>query len=195
MYTEQKFSIPELKGISKRTIDEHLKLYAGFVKSANLIVEKIGEYSKDSEKNAFVLGELQRRFSFEWNGMRNHEYYFLSLSGGAKKLIAGSALKAQIEKQWGSFETWLSAFKSIATIRGIGWAMLYWDKETKQLTQAWVDEQHIGQLNSALLVLGLDMWEHSFYLDYATNKKGYVDAFFENLNWETIEKFFKYATK
>ena len=75
-YQEQKFNIPELKGISKKTIKEHLKLYAGYVKFTNLIFDKIDEMVKDSEKNAYALGELQRRFSFEFNGMRNHEYYF-----------------------------------------------------------------------------------------------------------------------
>jgi Fe-Mn family superoxide dismutase len=195
MYSEQKFNLPELKGISKKSVDEHLKLYAGYVKHANLINEKIKEYSADSEKNAYVLGELQRRFSFEFNGMRNHEYYFLSLSEGAKPMATDSKLKTQIEKQFGSYEAWVAMFKAIAMTRGIGWAMLYWDNETKQLTHAWVDEQHLGQLNSCSLVLGLDMWEHSFYMDYGTNKKAYVDAFFENINWEMVERFFNYASK
>lgn len=190
MYIEQKFSIPELKGISKKSVDEHLKLYAGYVKFTNLINEKIAEYAKDSEKNSYVLGELQRRFSFEFNGMRNHEYYFSSLEGGTKALGASSKLKAQIEKRFGSFDAWLAMFKMIAMTRGVGWAMLYWDAKNKELVHAWVDEQHVGQLNGLPLVLGLDMWEHSFYMDYGTNKKGYVEAFFENLNWEVIEKNF-----
>jgi Fe-Mn family superoxide dismutase len=192
-YQEQKFDIPELKGISKKSVEEHLKLYAGYVKFANLIVDKIAEYMTDSEKNAYVLGELQRRFGFEFNGMRNHEYYFKSLEGGAKPLAKNSALKAQIEKQAPSFETWFGGFKAIAMTRGVGWAMLYWDSHTEQLTHAWIDEQHLGQLNGLQLVLGLDMWEHSFYMDYGTNKAKYVEAFFENLNWEVIEENFKKA--
>src|SRR5262245_7032235 len=97
-FKELKFNIGELKGISAKNIEEHLKLYAGYVKHANLIIEKIGEYMADSEKNAYVLGELQRRFSFEFNGMRNHEYYFKSLENGAKPLPEKSKLKAAIEK-------------------------------------------------------------------------------------------------
>lgn len=194
-YTEQKFDIPELKGISKKSVEEHLKLYAGYVKFANLVHDKIGEYMSDSEKNTYVLGELQRRFSFEFNGMRNHEYYFKSLEGGAKPLPENSELRKQIEKQAPSFDAWLTGFKAIALTRGIGWAMLYWDPHTKQLTQAWVDEQHLGQLNGLPLVLGLDMWEHSFYLDYRTSKAGYVTAFFDNLNWEVIEENFKKASQ
>ncbi len=194
-YTEQKFNIPELKGISKKAIDEHLKLYAGYVKHANLVREKIAEYRTDHAKNAFAEAELQRRFSFEFNGMRNHEYYFKSLEHGPKP-ISNGALKAAIEKEFGSFEAWYEIFMEIATTRGIGWAMLYYDKHTGRLTHAWVDEQHLGQLNGLQLVLGLDMWEHSYLFDYVpSEKKKYIEAFFENLNWEIIEKNFTDAVK
>lgn len=194
-YTEQTFNIPELKGISKKTIEGHIKLYAGYVKHANLIGEKIAEYNQDHEKNAFAEAELQRRFSFEFNGMRNHEYYFRALEGGAKPLSDGP-LKAAIEKQFGSYDAWMKKFMEVATTRGIGWAMLYWDNHTKQLTHAWVDEQHLGQLNGLPLVLGLDMWEHAFLLDYIpSEKKKYAEAYFENLNWQVIEKNFEVATQ
>ncbi len=194
-YTEQTFNIPELKGISKKTIEGHIKLYAGYVKHANLIGEKIAEYNQDHEKNAFAEAELQRHFSFEFNGMRNHEYYFRALEGGAKPLSDGP-LKAAIEKQFGSYDAWMKKFMEVATTRGIGWAMLYWDNHTKQLTHAWVDEQHLGQLNGLPLVLGLDMWEHAFLLDYIpSEKKKYAEAYFENLNWQVIEKNFEVATQ
>ena len=193
-FTAKEFNIPELVGISAKSIEEHLKLYKGYVANANLILEKIAEYMADSEKNAYVLGELQRRFSFEFNGMRNHEYYFASLEGGAKALPDGSALKAAIEKQAPSFDVWLAGFKALALTRGIGWAVLYWDKEMQQLTHSWVDEQHLGQLNGLSPVLMLDMWEHSYVLDYLpSGKKKYVEDFFANLNWEVIENNFSKA--
>lgn len=190
-FEERKFNIPALKGISAKTIEEHLKLYSGYVKHANLILEKIEEMAKDSEKNAYALGELQRRFGFEWGGMRNHEFYFAHLEGGAKALVAKSALKKAIEAEWGSFDAWLARFKAIAMTRGIGWAMLYHDEKTDRLVNAWVDEQHLGQLVDACPVLCLDMWEHSFVADYQpSGKKNYVEDFFANLNWETAEKNF-----
>ncbi len=190
-YTPHEFNIPELAGISAKTIEEHIKLYQGYVKNANLIIEKIGEYMSDSEKNAYVLGELQRRFAFEFCGMRNHEYYFHSLEGGAKPLPADSTLRATIESQAPSFDIWLTGFKAIALTRGIGWAILVWDSETQQLTHSWVDEQHLGQLTGVKPVLMLDMWEHSYLMDYTpSEKKKYVEAFFANLNWETIEQNF-----
>lgn len=188
MYTEQTFNIGELSGISAKTIEEHKKLYAGYVKHSNLIIDKINELKADTEKNAYVLGELQRRFGFEFNGMRNHEYYFKSLEGGAQQLPADSKLKAAVESQFGSWDAWLAQFKAIAMTRGIGWAMLYYDKHTGKLAHAFVEEQHLGQLNGLQLVLGLDMWEHSYMLDYVpSEKKKYVEAFFANLNWLVIE--------
>lgn len=189
MYTAQTFTIPELKGISKRTVEEHLKLYAGYVKFSNLILEKIKELSSDTEKNAYTIGELQRRFSFEFNGMRNHEYYFKSLEGGPSQLSDDSQLKKAIVDQCGSYEAWMTSFITLALTRGVGWAMLYFDPMTKKLIGSWVDEQHLGQLNGLPLVLGLDMWEHSFIIDYSpADKKKYITAFFENLNWSVIEK-------
>jgi Fe-Mn family superoxide dismutase len=195
-FEEQKFNIPALKGISAKTIEEHLKLYSGYVKHANLILEHIDELAKDAEKYAYELGELQRRFSFEFNGMRNHEFYFKSLEGGPVPVNTNSALAAAGMKEWPSYEFWLNRFKAIALTRGIGWAILYYDPHTQRLLNAWVDEQHLGQLSSCKPILALDMWEHSFVYDYQpSGKKQYVEDFFANLNWSVIEKNFDEAVK
>src|SRR3989344_6728941 len=101
-FEEKKFQIPHLKGISEKSIEEHLKLYAGYVKNANLILEHIEELSQNSEKYAYELGELQRRFAFEFGGMRNHEYYFSSFEGGPKDLEEESELKKAITEEFGN---------------------------------------------------------------------------------------------
>lgn len=191
-YEEKKFTIPKLIGLSDKSIEEHLKLYAGYVKHANLINQKIAELAIDSEKNAYTLAEVNRRFSFEFNGMRNHEVYFASLEGGPSELTANNSLHAAIASEWGSYESWLNMFKAMALTRGIGWAMLYYDRETKRLISSWVDEQHLGQLQNCALILALDMWEHSFVADYApSGKKKYVEDFFTNLNWQTVQNRFE----
>ncbi|MBI5126242.1 MAG: superoxide dismutase [Candidatus Taylorbacteria bacterium] len=187
-FEENKFAIPELKGISKKTIEEHLKLYAGYVKHANLIQTKIEELKMDAEKNAYALGEINRRFGFEFDGMRNHEVYFGSLEGGAKEFSKTSEIGKAIVENFGSFETWLASFKAIALTRGIGWALLYYDPVSDQLLNAWIDEQHLGQLQGCYLILALDMWEHSFVADYQpSGKKQYIEDFFVNLNWDIID--------
>lgn len=193
-FIEMKFNIGELKGISAKNIEEHLKLYAGYVKNTNMIMDKITELMIDPEKNAYVVGELHRRFGFEFNGMRNHEHYFNSFVGGSKPLAEDSRLMAAIKKDAPSFEAWLGGLKFLAMTRGIGWAVVYYDKQTDQLVYTWVDEQHLGQLNGLNWILGIDMWEHAFVYDYPTSeKKKYVEAYFENLNWEVIEQNFRRA--
>lgn len=185
-YDPKTFTIPELNGISRETIDEHIGLYNGYVKHVNLIREKITAYSNDPDNNAYAMGEMQRRLGFEFGGMRNHEYYFTQFEGGAKALPEGT-LKQMIEAQWGSVEAWQARFTTIAMTRGVGWAMLYIDRSANQLVQTWVDEQHLGQLADLDIVLALDMWEHSYMRDYVpSKKKEYVTAFFNNLNWEVV---------
>jgi superoxide dismutase, Fe-Mn family len=185
-YEVKVFNIPEIEGISKATMVNHLGLYQGYVKHVNLIDEQIKTLSSNIEKNAYAIGELQRRLGFEFCGMRNHEYYFSQFEEGAKPLPDGK-LKTMIEAEWGSFESWLADFTQIAKARGIGWAMLYYDKQTNQLVQTWVDEQHIGQLVDVDIILALDMWEHSYMMDYASADKGtYIDSFFRAVNWEVI---------
>jgi superoxide dismutase, Fe-Mn family len=202
-FEEHKFNIPELKGISKRTIEEHLKLYAGYVKNANTIVLKIDEYAGNQtsianspNEHVYALGEIQRRFAFEFGGIRNHEYYFSHLEGGPTQLGDRANLRKAIEAEWGQFENWLNRFKNMALTRGVGWAILYHDRHhTDRLLNTWVDEQHLGHLVSCQPILALDMWEHSYLFDYTpAEKKKYVEAFFENLNWQTCEKNFGNAT-
>jgi len=191
-FEEMKFDIGELVGISTDSVNEHLKLYSGYVKHANLILSKIEEMSKDSETNAYALGELQRRFGFEFDGMRNHEYYFKSLEGESTSIAEDGALYKAITEEFGSFDGWLARFKAIALTRGIGWAILYYDKTTGRLLNSWVDEQHLGHLTGLSPILALDVWEHAFVPDYkASGKKAYVEDFFKNLNWSVIEENFK----
>ena len=188
-FKPKEFNIGELKGISPKTIEEHLKLYKGYVNNANIIFNKLNELKIDPEKNSYLLAETQRRLGFEFGGMRNHEIYFSSLSGGHKEINKGGKLYTQIIKDWGSFETFLEHFKFVALTRGIGWAMLYYDNVSDKLIITWIDEQHMGHLAGCPIILALDMWEHSYYLDYIpSEKKKYIEAFFENLNWEEIEK-------
>jgi Fe-Mn family superoxide dismutase len=193
-YLEQTFNIPEIEGISKKTIEEHLKLYAGYVKHTNLIQTKIAEYSTDMEKNGYAINEMRRRFSFEWNGMRNHEYYFEQIENGRSSGDINSLLSKQMTKDFGSSQIWFEEFKNICLTRGIGWAILYYDKKADRLINAWVDEQHLGQLNGLDFIYGVDMWEHSYYIDYTpADKKKYVEAYLMATNQDIVEKRFEKA--
>lgn len=184
MYTEQQFQIAAFNGLTEKTIEEHKKLYAGYVKHANLINEKLASYKGDETKT-YETAELYRRFSFEYNGMRNHECYFALLTGNS--MNAPTLIEA-INKQWGDVETFKTAFITLALTRGIGWAMLSYDKQTNSLIMHWVDEQHLGQLQGTTPIIALDMWEHSYVADYQpSGKKQYVTDFLTQMNWSVAE--------
>jgi len=190
-YTEKKFDIPALDGISAKSIEEHLSLYAGYVKNFNAISAKLPEYAKDSEANAHALSELIRRRSFEFGGMRLHEYYFQQFEGGATPLNPDGKLAQQFTKEYMKAEHFEPYFKAIGNMRGPGWAILYWDAYGQQLLAGFSGEQHMGHFVTLPIVLALDVWEHAYLLDYGAAGKGkYIDAFFKNLNWSVIEKRF-----
>ncbi|HVY72576.1 MAG TPA: Fe-Mn family superoxide dismutase [Candidatus Paceibacterota bacterium] len=190
-YEAKTFNIPELEGISKKSVDEHIGLYQGYVKNFNSISKKLPEYAADSEANAHALSELIRRRSFEFDGMRLHELYFSQFEGGAKSLNTESALAKQFEKEYKQVEHVIPYLTAIAMMRGPGWALLYWDPAAKQFLAGFAGEQHQGHFATLPIIVALDVWEHAFLLDYgAQGKAKYVEAFFKNLNWDVIAQRF-----
>lgn len=191
-YQTQTFTLPDSLPFSSKTLENHLKLYEGYVKNTNLVLQKLDEYSADPAGNAYVLGELQRRFSFEFDGMRNHEYYFRALEGGAVPLPSDSLLARKIDETWGSFDALLSRLKTLAATRGIGWAMLYYDPVADNLLTQWVDEQHLGHLTGLSPIIALDMWEHAYLMDFASTDKGkYADAYLSAINWRKANEWYE----
>lgn len=193
-FEEQKFSIPELEGISKKTVEEHLGLYAGYVKNWNAINMELEKLM--TGENPHALSELERRLSFEFGGMRLHEHYFAHLEKGPTQLTEESLLKKAIDSQYGSVDGLKKLMKNIGSMRGPGWAILYYDPKSKQLLAGFSGEQHVGHFVALPVIIALDVWEHAFILDQGTQGKGkYIDAFFENLNWQSAEENFVNATR
>lgn len=192
-YEEKKFDFHALDGISEKTIGLHLGLYSGYVKNTNTIIE-LTDSMKGDESKKYALLEARRRFSFEFGGMRNHEYFFEQFTGGVQELDPESALAKKMVEDFGSIEAWKENLVGLTGIRGVGFAVLTYDREAGRLMNNWIDEQHIGHLNSAQFIFGIDMWEHAFMLDYAPSEKGsYVEAVFNNTNFRVAEKRFDEA--
>ena len=186
-YKEQQFDIPLLDGISEKQIEAHLGLYVGYVKHVNLIREKIRELKGDD----YVVAELRRRFSFEFDGMRMHEYYFSALEGGAKEIDQSSELVKVLSEKYGSWDGFIEHFKEVGKSRGIGWTTLYWDLKAQTPHVAWTSDHEVGTLSGLPILLAMDMWEHAFMVDYLPAEKGkYIDAFINNVNWNIIENRF-----
>jgi Fe-Mn family superoxide dismutase len=192
VYKPQDFSkVRGLSGISNDQIEEHLKLYEGYVKRVNALTEKLEGIAKDGKAAGAdpVYAELTRRLGFEYGGVVNHEYYFGNLTPGAQaEPPAGSKLAKAIEASFGSIGTYLADFKAIATMPGVGWAMTFQDPNTGWLSNQFVTLHENGVPPGFRVVLALDGWEHAFMRDYkAFERAKYVEAFFKNVNWEAVE--------
>lgn len=188
-YATRTFNLPELKGLSREQIDIHLKLYEGYVKHTNLIFERIQAlHEENHEDNVYVMNELRRRFSFEFDGMRMHEYYFEQFEGGSKAANPGAPIADAAIEKYGSWDGFIGHIKEVAGTRGIGWVVAYFDPKARTIHTAWVDDHQIGQLSGLPVMLAIDLWEHAYMVDYKpADKKTYVDAFLENLNWGVVE--------
>lgn len=187
-YEVKKFNIPELPGISQKQIEIHLKLYEGYVKFFNELRATLAELRKDSEKNAYALGEVMRRLPFEFNGMRMHEYYFEQFEGGKSDPSSDSELAKALFEKYGDWSGFINHFKSVALMRGIGWTILAYDPIGKTPHVYWVNDHELGQLAGLPIILVLDMWEHAYMVDYVpSDKKNYVEAILNNVNWIVAE--------
>jgi len=191
-YEAQTFTIPALDGISQKQVDVHLGLYEGYVKHINLLREQIHDLeSEDAEKYAFAIESIRRRMGFEFNGMRMHEFYFPQWEGGASPEPRGSTLDQALSEKYGSWDGFISHLKKVAMSRGSGWATLAWDAKGKTPHIWWTTDHELGTLADVRVLLALDMWEHSYMVDYVPAEKAkYVEAFLKNLNWKTVENRF-----
>lgn len=177
----------ELDGISKQTMESHYKLYEGYVKKANEILEKLQTVDRDPSKanqTYSELRELKVELSFAVGGIKNHVNYF-SILGGKGGQPTGSLL-AQIEKDFGSYDNWAADLKASA-IAARGWVWLAYDWDRGALFNYLGDTQNTFPIWNASMLLALDTYEHAYWLDYQQNRGAYVDAFMKNLNWQPIE--------
>lgn len=176
----------DLDQFSNELMNTHLKLYDGYVKNTNKLTDKIQEMARSDEGGTPEFAELHRRFGWEFNGMRLHEYYFGNMTPRETELEDGSDLGDKINTDFGSFNEWKDQFTNVGTMRGIGWACLYHDPVADKLVNTWIDEHDTGQLAGCAPILLMDVFEHAFIRDFGTDRDAYMRAFFESLNWNVV---------
>lgn len=189
-------SLYSMKGISKKTIEDHLKLYAGYVAKYNEISEKLTGLTDDDYTKAnqvfSTIRSLKTELSFAWGGVINHEIYFNHL-GGNGGTASGTLLK-QIEKDFGSFDVYKKDLKASA-LAARGWVWTIYNFREKKLMNHIGDSQNTYALWHTRPLLALDTYEHAYFTDYGINRAQYVEAFFENMNWKVVNELFESMMK
>jgi len=173
-----------MEGFSETLLTNHFTLYQGYVNNTNKLDELLRDKTRDPASPEYA--ELKRRFGFEFNGMRLHEYYFENL-GGKAPLNKSGALAEKLAEAYGSYEDWEKDFRATGAMRGIGWAMLYQDNLTGWLFNQWINEHEGGHLAGCQPLLVMDVFEHAFITDYGLKRADYISAFLENIKWDVVE--------
>lgn len=178
----------QLPGFSEESVSTHLALYQGYANNTNLLAEMMREQLKVGKCGTIEWAEMKRRFAWEFNGMRLHEYYFENLTVTATALDRQSQLYSKIDEDFGGYDLWEQGFKGTGGMRGIGWVLLAYDVQTGRLFNAWLDEHDTGLLVDTLPLLVMDMFEHAVLPDYRLKRQEYVEAFFNVIDWGKVEK-------
>jgi Fe-Mn family superoxide dismutase len=186
-YTAKDYSrLLGMQGFSDTLLKNHFTLYQGYVTNTNKLMDTLSQMLKEGKVGTPEFAELKRRFGWEFNGMRLHEYYFENL-GGKAGLDKGGKLFRKLSEDFGSFDNWEKEFKGVGAMRGIGWGVLYQDSSTGKLLNFWINEHDVGHPAGCNPVLILDVFEHAFMIDYGLKRADYIEAFFKNIDWKAAE--------
>ncbi|MBI4144622.1 superoxide dismutase [Candidatus Woesearchaeota archaeon] len=179
-----------LPGLSEKQLSEHHDvLYAGYCKKVDEIREKLAKVDLSSANATYSdLRELKVEETFALNGVRLHEGYFDNLGGSGGK-ASGHILKL-IEQDFGSYEKWEAEFKALG-LCARGWVVLTFDWKDSKLHNYVSDVHNQGGVWHCSPLLILDVYEHAYFIDYATGRKKYIEAYMQNIDWSDCNQWVK----
>jgi superoxide dismutase, Fe-Mn family len=181
---ELKPALYELDGISREAVEAHYKLYQGYVAKRNEILGKLADVDLSSANQTYSeLRALKVDLTFALGGIKNHEIYFEHLGGhgGDPAGIFGDLVK----RDFGSVEAWKADLKATG-LAGRGWAWTAYDWDEGRLFNYIGDAQNTFPIWNATPLVALDVYEHAYFLDFATDRASYIDKFFDNLDYDVV---------
>ncbi|TIX49559.1 superoxide dismutase [Alteraurantiacibacter aquimixticola] len=187
-----RFDPAGLTGLSERLITSHWENnYQGSVRALNTIELRLAEALADPEFPPVVYGGLKREELHRTGSVILHELYFEGLGGNGS---AGGSISEELARSFGSVDAWAAEFRrtAMSLSGGSGWCVLSYNRHTGSLHNYWAWDHMHGAVSGAPLI-ALDMYEHSYHMDYGTAAARYVDAFMANLDWEVVDARYRAA--
>jgi Fe-Mn family superoxide dismutase len=181
---ELKPALYELEGISRETIEAHFKLYQGYVAKRKEILEKLADVDLTAANQVYSdFRALKVDLTFAIGGIKNHELYFDHLGGvgGDPKGAFGDL----VARDFGSVDAWKTDLKATG-MAGRGWAWTAYDWDERRLFNYVGDAQNTFPVWNATPLVALDVYEHAYFIDFATDRAGYIEAFFNNLDYGVV---------
>ena len=181
-----------IRGMSERMIISHYQNnYGGAVKRLNLIDEKLAELDYASAPG-FLVNGLKREQLIATNSMILHEVFFDSLGEEGEP---SSSLREALVRDFGSYDRWRAEFIAMgkALGGGSGWVLLTWSPRDRKLTNQWASD-HCHTMAGGTPILALDMYEHSYHMDYGAKASDYVETFMAAIKWANVRSLYDEAS-
>lgn len=179
-------------GISEKTMTIHRdKLYAGYVKKVSEIAEKLKENRKKKDEGNATYSELRglkEGETFATNGVYLHEWYFENISGDGDWKHAPELVRALKEK-WETIEESVR-YMSECAMAARGWMVVAWDTKLGKLYQYNADAHNQGGVWGCIPIIVLDVYEHAYFIDFGSDRKAYIEAFWKNFDWKSAEELY-----
>lgn len=183
----------KLKGLSEKPIVSHYENnYGGAVKRLNAITEQLAALDF-AKAPVFVINGLKREELIATNSMILHELYFEGLGDAG---APPGKLAAAITKDFGGIERWAAEFSAMGKAQGggSGWVLLVYSPRDRKLVNQWAAD-HTCNLAGGTPILALDMYEHSYHMDYGAKAAAYVEASMNNINWVNVARRYEECLK
>ncbi|HEX7255310.1 MAG TPA: Fe-Mn family superoxide dismutase [Gaiellaceae bacterium] len=189
---ELKPRLYELDGISRESVEAHYKLYQGYVAKRNEVLGKLAGADLSSANQVYSdVRALKVDLTFAIGGIKNHEIYFEHLGGDGGD--PDGPFGQLVERDFGSTAAWREDLRATG-MAGRGWAWTAYDWDEERLFNYIGDTQNTYPIWNATPLVALDVYEHAYFLDYQTDRASYIEAFFANLDWTTVNDWVaKYA--
>ncbi len=174
-------------GISRKTHEEHYKLYQGYVNKTNEIRKALAaltseEFAKGNQTYSLIRS-LKVDYTFALGGVKNHELYFENIGGGGSE--PSTELRQALTRYFGSYERFLEDLKATG-MAARGWVWLAYDFDDGSLFNYIGDAQNTFPVWNATPILALDTYEHAYYYDFQTARARYLDAFIQAIDWDVV---------
>ncbi len=179
------YAASSMNGLSTRIIESHwANNYGGSVRALNAVNKRLADALADADTPAFIYNDLKREHLMRTGSVILHELYFDNLGGDGR---AASDARTLIGSAFGDFDRWETEYRRIGAGLGggSGWVVLGYNRHFKALENYWMaDHMHSPAETVPLLVM--DMYEHSYQMDFGAATAKYIDAFFANINWDSV---------
>ena len=176
-----------LKELSEKLVQSHWQNnYGGSVRALNVVKQRLSAALAEPEFPAFVYNDLKREHLVRTGSVVLHELYFENMGGNGQ---AGAGMRTRLGASFGSFDAWETEYRRIGSGLGggSGWVMLALNRHTGMLENYWLGD-HTNSPPDSIPLLVMDMYEHSYHMDFGAAAARYIDAFFTNINWEVVEQ-------